>query len=866
MANKIDLICRSMEKMGAAITGHPVRIKPISLIEGVAYQTMEKGQYVIGIAFEYADVSGLSEKQAETIFYGLFTHEVMHILRTNLEKCQRMIKKFPKAELPDRHKIWNIVEDPAIEYMARNDMSETLYRCLKTSINHFYKESPNIEDSGDDSYLQYIAAMIQFGDVGALKGYFTFDSAEKAFKDTAKLFLDATEESDCTKRFKLSQEIFDIIRPLYEEHQRRTDAQSSLQKLMTSMGKSTANGGSGASNGMLGSKDASNSRRRKIVHLIDEDQAKEKNLKKADNTGKPGELPNESYAVDSGSTDNAGKQSVPDGAIVIDERRKKPQDNKSASESSWQENSTDSSNPEGGSVQEKGNGSSQSVSNGSSSPDNDNTAGSEKGSSQKREKEASGSNSEKGSSPQGKDPDKNASFQDKDSEKDSSSQSKSPDKNASSKDKDSEKDSSSQSKSPDKDKSSSDEKGGSSSNGQDEASKEAGKSSDSSDASSSPMEEKGSSSEGSGSTEGNPSSSENELKGSGKGDAEGNTSKSGESGSGNASFDSAVKELENEASSDIGDVFSKDLEKAISSMLEGFKESEAAAQKRKSKSDEAENIRVEVKSPYYKDVDYKTEQIDPMSGSSKILNDKITILHPYIINLRSELRKIFKDQKMVKTYKTTGKVSVKRMCGQKVTARLFEKKSKPSDKTDMSIVILVDESGSMRKDISNVQSTVLVLLESLKEFDIPVKVIGFTSCGSVDALYKHYGKWKNDEIMRSAVTRINAAGGTFLGHAIRYAGNLLKNRLERNKLFIVITDGQPYSRFYSNPTNGLNDCRYAAKEISRFADVVAIGIPREKNDEEVFRFIFGNNFVLMHDTKALIGELPKRIGKIIRGY
>lgn len=188
-----------------------------------------------------------------------------------------------------------------------------------------------------------------------------------------------------------------------------------------------------------------------------------------------------------------------------------------------------------------------------------------------------------------------------------------------------------------------------------------------------------------------------------------------------------------------------------------------------------------------------------------------------------------------------------------------------TNKEDLSITILIDQSGSMRRNMHRVQETCALIMEALKKFDIPIKLIGFFSNGATP-IYLHYNEWQNTAEVRKSIVSMKTSGGTFLGHAIRYAGVFLKKRPEKHKIFIVITDGQPESSLYRDRNHAMNDCRYAVADISKFADVLGIGLFSSEEDQKKFRFIFRENSISMNNTETLIKDLPKMIGNLIKNY
>ena len=104
-----------------------------------------------------------------------------------------------------------------------------------------------------------------------------------------------------------------------------------------------------------------------------------------------------------------------------------------------------------------------------------------------------------------------------------------------------------------------------------------------------------------------------------------------------------------------------------------------------------------VESSFYKDVDYEIQDI--LYGDSNTYTQYVSELFKYITGLRSSFRKIFQEPHSRKEYRTSGRVNAARVCGKKMTARVFERKIKPHDKADLAILILLDESGPCQ-DIS----------------------------------------------------------------------------------------------------------------------------------------------------------------------
>lgn len=274
---------------------------------------------------------------------------------------------------------------------------------------------------------------------------------------------------------------------------------------------------------------------------------------------------------------------------------------------------------------------------------------------------------------------------------------------------------------------------------------------------------------------------------------------------------------------------------------------------------EMEDPHLEVKSPYYSGHPYKVVNVTASDPAAyRRLKES---LHTPILNFRSQLKKIFNAPSSKKEFLTSGKLDVGRYSGRKITARVFCKNRRPDCKSDMAVVLLIDQSGSMKDKMGEVKKVCTIILESFAPFGIPIKIIGFFS--SESSIYYHYGGWENNAQVRERIPSLDCYGGTFLGHALRYAGGMLKKRPERNKLFIVVTDGEANGPWYGDRNKAISDCHYANAEIRKFADVIGIGLYNDRREENVFSIIFGNDGICLEKPSDITYALPKRIRKIL---
>lgn len=173
---------------------------------------------------------------------GVATHELGHILFTDFSLSERARRKYTNAfEYQIYRTLDNIVEDTSIEYWLFRTLKGELPRALNYTIGEIFKSSPNIEES-DSPMGQFLNALIQYGDVGLIKGHFTFDEAKEIFRKVLPVYDSAIEEASATERNKRVEEIFEISRPLWkDEAQRTNDLQEQMknesQKHENSRGK-----------------------------------------------------------------------------------------------------------------------------------------------------------------------------------------------------------------------------------------------------------------------------------------------------------------------------------------------------------------------------------------------------------------------------------------------------------------------------------------------------------------------------------------------------------------------------------------------------------------------------------------------------
>lgn len=244
--------------------------------------------------------------------------------------------------------------------------------------------------------------------------------------------------------------------------------------------------------------------------------------------------------------------------------------------------------------------------------------------------------------------------------------------------------------------------------------------------------------------------------------------------------------------------------------------------------------------------------VSPMRGDIKLLTNS--------------LKRIFKNDTEQKEHRATGRINIKRVSEGKMTPRLFDRRKAPADKSNLCIMLLIDESGSMggSKEYCARQAAI-GLAETFGALKIPTAIMGFTAdIGGYDVVQYHYLHWKNTLSDRYKLMQIKARANNFDGYSIRYATKLLAKRKEQHKLFIILSDGQPACRYYYGATGGIKDTTKAIQEAAKVADVIGVGIGLY--DDSVLYSMYKEHFVSIKDVTQLYHQLSGVIKKKIKGW
>ena len=232
--------------------------------------------------------------------------------------------------------------------------------------------------------------------------------------------------------------------------------------------------------------------------------------------------------------------------------------------------------------------------------------------------------------------------------------------------------------------------------------------------------------------------------------------------------------------------------------------------------------------------------------------------------LTNQFKRIFRADIEERERRTSGRLNIKRLTSGTPSARVFDRKRLPGNKQDTAVVLLIDESGSMRGPKTKVaQQAAILLSEVFAKVGVTIKVVGFTDSGGSPEHF-HYVSWKNTQKDRLKLLNITARRDNYDGYSIRYCGELLKKRPESHKMLIVVSDGLPATRAYKTYEQGFTDTRNAVREVSQIAKV--FGVLIGSSDAGVHHTMYGNNFLNICNINDLPQRLAKKISTVIKEW
>ena len=193
--------------------------------------------------------------------------------------------------------------------------------------------------------------------------------------------------------------------------------------------------------------------------------------------------------------------------------------------------------------------------------------------------------------------------------------------------------------------------------------------------------------------------------------------------------------------------------------------------------------------------------------------------------------------------------------------KVFYKNALPNEIPQMSVGLLLDESGSMCScdRCTYARASAIILYDFCKALRIPVTVYGHSTSGNCVDLYS-YAEFENiDNDDKYRMMDIAARGSNRDGAALRFVAEQLVKRPEEVKILILVSDGQPAaSGYYGSAAE--EDLRGIKQEYRRKGILfIAAAIGEDKQNIER---IYGDSFMDITD----LNQLPVKLTAAVKRH
>ena len=195
--------------------------------------------------------------------------------------------------------------------------------------------------------------------------------------------------------------------------------------------------------------------------------------------------------------------------------------------------------------------------------------------------------------------------------------------------------------------------------------------------------------------------------------------------------------------------------------------------------------------------------------------------------------------------------------------KVFYKNALPNEIPQMSVGLLLDESGSMCScdRCTYARSSAIILYDFCKALHIPVTVYGHSTSGNSVELYSYaeFESIDNDDKYR--MMDIAARGSNRDGAALRFVAEQLVKRPEEVKILILVSDGQPAAPGYygSAAEEDLRGIRQEYRRKGVLFIAAAIG-----EDKQNIERIYGDSFMDITDLNQLPVKLTAAVKRRMR--
>ncbi len=185
----------------------------------------------IHVAFDHPIMQELSNRERKAFRAGVFCHEMLHQIFTDFGYLENRLSDMKGQKREVMSLFNNLLEDPAIEHRAPEVVGGSILKSLNFTILTIYEASDEIK-STDSPFEQLCNALIQFGDMGLIKGRLN-EEAFRYFKEIAPDFNRMIKNSTSQDRTDIAEKWTELTRPLWEAEENLSETIQSIQESLS---------------------------------------------------------------------------------------------------------------------------------------------------------------------------------------------------------------------------------------------------------------------------------------------------------------------------------------------------------------------------------------------------------------------------------------------------------------------------------------------------------------------------------------------------------------------------------------------------------------------------------------------------------
>ena len=252
----------------------------------------------------------------------------------------------------------------------------------------------------------------------------------------------------------------------------------------------------------------------------------------------------------------------------------------------------------------------------------------------------------------------------------------------------------------------------------------------------------------------------------------------------------------------------------------------------------------------------------------------VTGNRPLIRSLNALFKKELKRVRDDNIYFTSGRIDPLRIVThKKKTTELFRRPLGDSSSNEAAITVRIDQSGSMsnryskrgRKLCDEAGELACVLTEVFLDLKVSLQVAGFAEVGVMEE-HEIFKEFVSSTTPKETVakSRLNKSSATPTGWTIYQGVHELKMRPEKNKVFILITDGYPSSRV-SDQFMSVNHIRRHIRTAQK-EGVAFLCLLVGECEPSLHHKIFGDSLVVANKNSSFAVAISPKLKKIAKKW